>query len=407
MKPFADAFPFGYCTNVHAGASLQQALVEIDRYATQVRALLVPEGRLPLGLWFSESAAEQIVADGRLGWLRDWLSERGLVAYTLNGFPQGDFHLPTVKHSVFQPTWNCQSRANYTQRLAQILESLLAEGAVGSISTLPLGWPHAPWHSENYSLAADFLLATARYLHRLSEKRGCEIVLAIEPEPGCVLDTADGLVAFFERYLLSGPDADIARQHLTVCHDICHSGVMFEPQREVLEKYLSAGIRIGKVQVSSAIHVPWNEVVGNAQTQASLLQQLNGLNEPRYLHQTTSRDESLRMNSIVEDLPIALQHLSTNNLPVDAWRIHFHVPIYVESFGGLQTTQSDIAEACIFLQENCQLQLLGRNWFTGHYEVETYAWTVLPPELAVNDLAVGIAKELEYFNQLLTRFSST
>jgi len=272
---------------------------------------------------------------------------------------------------------------------------------VGSISTLPLGWPHAPWHAENFSLAAEFLLGTARYFHRLSEERGCEIVLAIEPEPGCVIDTAAEMVSFFERYLFSGHDAELARQHLTVCHDICHSGVMFEPQCEALDRYRGAGIRIGKVQVSSAVHVPWNETTGQVQRQARLLQQLASLNEPKYLHQTTRCDQSGRLDLMLEDLPLAVSRWTGDDPPNQPWRIHFHIPIFVEKFGELTTTRSDIGDACELLEKHRDTQISGRNWFTGHYEVETYAWPVLPAELAATDLAAGIAMELEYFKSVL------
>ncbi len=401
MKPFSGELPFGYCTNVHAGVTLQSALEQIDRHATRVRDRLIADGRLPVGLWFSEAVAEQVILENRFGFLLDWLSERGLTVNTLNGFPQGDFHQSVVKHSVYQPTWNCESRAVYTQRLAQILEALLPEGGVGSISTLPLGWPHAPWHAENFSLAAEFLLGTAHFLHRLSENRGCEIVVAIEPEPGCVLGSATDLVTFFERYLFRGSDAEVARQHLTVCHDICHSGVMFEPQPEALELYHSAGIRVGKVQVSSAVHVPWDEVISQPELQADMLKQVRSFNEPKYLHQTTRCGPSLKLESIVEDLPLAFTKWTNGQIPSRPWRIHFHLPIFLERFGLLATTRSDIPEACEFLEHRRHHQIAGRDWFTGHYEVETYAWPVLPPELAVTDLATGIAQELEYFREVL------
>ena len=37
-----------------------------------------------------------------------------------------------------------------------------------------------------------------------------------------------------------------------------------------------------------------------------------------------------------------------------------------------------------------------------HFEVETYAWGVLPPELKQPDLAVGIAEELKWFEREMT-----
>jgi hypothetical protein len=291
--------------------------------------------------------------------------------------------------------------------LAEVLEAILPTGNRGSISTLPLGWPHAPWHSENFKLAADNLLHVAKFLRRLSESKGSEIVLAIEPEPGCVLNTASEVVEFFDRFLFSGPDAEVARRYLTVCHDICHSGVMFEPQAEALQMYLDHGIRIGKVQVSSAVHVPWDQCCDKPEDQAAMLNQLRGFDEPKYLHQTSMADAHGRFKSLATDLPDVLARWPQQNAggpevyPSEPWRVHFHVPIYVDQFGHLATTQGDIAKALGFLEAHASHSVAGTDWFTGHYEVETYAWPVLPPSLAVDHLATGIARELKYFAQVM------
>lgn len=404
MSSSARDLSFGYCTNVHSGKDLQTALSNLETYATRVRRLTAGDGSLPVGLWFSQIAADHILTTNQTAFVRDWLAERKLVPYTFNGFPQGDFHQSVVKHGVYEPTWTCQSRAAYTKSLAQIMEAILPEGRPGSISTLPLGWPHAPWHAENYSTAADQLHELTHYLDRLTQQRGCEIVVAIEPEPGCVLDTAEDIVEFFEHYLLRGADGELARRYITVCHDICHSGVMFEPQVRALQMYRDAGIRVGKVQVSSAVHVPWDKVAGDATAQAAMLAQVQSFHEPKYLHQTTQCSESGVLTKIAEDLDIALKRW-TNPIPNAPWRIHFHVPIFVANFGSLETTQGDIQIACQYLQANKRTLVADRDWFTGHYEVETYAWPVLPPELASTDLASGIAQEIVFFDNLLKTIS--
>ena len=396
-----DDFGFGYCTNVHSGRDLATALEQIDRHGVAVRNQVCPDEKLPVGLWFSQSAADSLLDDDHCQWLKSWLDQRHMRAYTFNGFPQGDFHQPVVKHAVYEPTWMCPSRAEYTQRLAIILDRVLPEGHTGSISTMPLGWPYAPWHAENYRLAADYLIATAGTLADLSAKRGSELVLAIEPEPGCVLATADDLVDFFEHFLFRGPEAELARKHLTVCHDICHSGVMFESQQEVLNKYLSAGIRIGKVQVSSAVHVPWDEVSDQPEGQQQMLRQLQSFNEPRYLHQTSRCGAEGKLVDFREDLGIAIADWIATDARQSPWRVHFHLPIFVQRFGHLATTQHDIASACQFLEKNQGQCMAGSDWFTGHYEVETYAWTVPPAELQADNLASGIAQELQFFKSIL------
>lgn len=400
-------YRFGYCTNVHAGTSLSAAQDNLLKYAAAVRQQVAPQGRLPVGLWMPEPAAMSLVEQNGVLEFRDWLHEHSFLPYTINGFPQGDFHQKVVKHAVYEPTWTCDTRTRYTLYLAEILEAILPNGGTGSISTLPLGWPHAPWSAETMKTAADNLLQVARFLERLSQQRGREVVLAIEAEPGCVLSTAEDMVEFFEHFLFSGPDRELARRHLTVCHDICHSGVMFESQADVLARYRQAGMRIGKVQVSSAVHVPWDQCVGDPQRQAALAAQLQALDEPKFLHQTVEQNGAGGRQWMRDDLPQALQrHLSAESLsagsyPTRPWRVHFHVPIFVERFGQLQTTQSDIAEAVAYLQQHQSDPIAGTPWFTGHYEVETYAWTVLPSELAQDDLASGIARELQYFNAIL------
>ncbi|GIW98786.1 MAG: xylose isomerase [Pirellulaceae bacterium] len=399
MNDSATVYHHGYCTNVHAGISIDAAKANLERYACDVRQRLVPQGRLPVGLWLAEQAAHQLLREGRLADFRAWLEEKGLVPYTLNGFPQQDFHQPVVKHAVYEPTWLCQSRAEYTKMLIDVLAWLLPQGSVGTISTLPLGWPHAPWHADDLRTAAEHLLEVAQYAKRMEEETGRHIVVAIEPEPGCVLNTASEVVEFFTHYLFSGRQEAVARRHLSVCHDICHSGVMFEPQAEALEQYRRAGIRLGKVQVSSAIHVPWDRCQDDPGAAADIRTQLARIGEPKYLHQTTAAAPHGRLQRLIEDLPHALSRwLADDAIPRHPWRIHFHIPIYVDCFGSLQTTQDDIGEATTYLEQYRQETVDGMPWFTGHYEVETYAWTVLPPELATDNLAAGIAQELEYFS---------
>ncbi len=413
MTASASDYPFGYCTNVHAGISLAQAKENLQRIAMQVRQAVSPGGRLPVGLWLTEVAAEQLARSSEQSAFRHWLDEHHLKAYTFNGFPQGDFHQPVVKHAVYEPTWLDQRRCDYTCRLADILAALLDEGNSGSISTLPLGWPHQPWSVDDYRRAGNQLSKVADHLHRISETTGHEIVLALEPEPGCVIDTAVDMSQFLTRYVYASDNGDIARRHICVCHDICHSAVMFEPQEDALQLYAKEGIRIGKVQVSSAVEIPWHAIESTQKPLA--FEQLRMFNEPRYLHQTTRRSLSGNGIEMAEDLPQALNEWlkvesngtsiesTSGSYPTEPWRTHFHVPIYVCDFGLLRATQSDIREVLRVLHTLRSHRVANRPWFTGDFEVETYAWGVLPPALAVPDLAQGIAKELQFFQDELRR----
>lgn len=397
-----ESFPFGYCTNVHAGATLETAWANLQRFSGPVRQQLCPEQNLPIGLWLAADAARDLLQGSAIEDFAQKLHENCFSAYTFNGFPQGDFHQPVVKHEVYKPTWLSEERTNYTISLASILAGLLRDDQnLGSISTLPLGWPHKKWTEEDFLESAKNLHKVVQHLEKIADDFGKEIVIAIEPEPGCVLNTAPEIIEFFERYLFSGENAECARKHLSVCHDICHSGVMFEPQIEAFQSYLDAGIRIGKVQVSSAVHVPFDSQQSDSERD-ELLAQLRTFNEPKYLHQASRSNDKGKLEILAEDLHLAIDSWSGDAaLTRHPWRVHFHVPIFVREFGRLHTTQSDIVEAVQFLQSHGAREVAGSSWFTGHYEVETYAWPVLPESLAETDLASGIARELSFFSELL------
>ena len=147
------------------------------------------------------------------------------------------------------------------------------------------------------------------------------------------------------------------------------------------------GIGVGKVQVSSAIRVPWDEIAPADRPAA--LAQLAAFAEDRYLHQTVSRDAS-GQTVFHEDLPIALRSVQDARQLTGEWRIHFHVPIYLERFGLLSASRQDILDCLKATRSYSDVQ---------HFEVETYAWGVLPPELREADLAAGIAREIEWFRE--------
>jgi hypothetical protein len=192
-------------------------------------------------------------------------------------------------------------------------------------------------------------------------------------------------VEFFQDHLLP-VDQELVRRYLGVCHDTCHASVMFESQADVIARYRDAGIGVGKVQVSSAVRAPFADMESNEVAMA--VQQLSEFAEDRYLHQTVRQNVKTGETTFHEDLPSLIGDGAVQDAWRDEeWRVHFHVPVYLESFGLLQTTQEDTLEC---------LSLLAADESVLHYEVETYAWGVLPKSLQLPDLSEGIAKELKW-----------
>ncbi len=375
----------GYCTNVHAGADLPQTRANLERFSLAVKRQVSPNEAMGVGLWLTAAAAGALRADGKTGEFGDWLGGVGLVPFTFNGFPYGDFHQKVVKHDVYLPTWSDERRLTYTLDLIAIQDALLPAGMEGSISTLPIAWGQPMPTDEILHAAGRHLAHIANHLARLEQETGRLIYLCLEPEPGCVLQRKGDIVWFFQNYLDPQGKSDILRRYLRVCHDICHSVVMFEDQADVLQTYYAAGIAVGKVQVSSAVCVDFAVLGERDRIQA--IDQLAGFAEDRYLHQTMTREPG-KKSVFHQDLPALLGGIVDPRRLTSEWRIHFHVPIYLETFGHLSGSRGDIVACLAACQKYSDVH---------HFEVETYAWGVLPKELQHANLADGIAEEMKWF----------
>lgn len=406
----AKELTVGYCTNVHAGTYLGTIRDNLDQYATPVRNSLIKstdvgfqaEDSLPVGLWIPNEASQALSVGMATEDFGRFLADRKLLPYTINGFPFDNFHQDVVKHRVYLPSWCDRERLEYTKRLANILSKLIPDRddgqATGSISTLPIGWPNNPCAGESdrqdVDVAGANLREMARHLATIESETGRRIVVAIEPEPGCILDDTDDMLRFFDAQITDAGQ----RRYITVCHDVCHSSVMMENQADVLRRFGENGIQIGKVQVSSAIRADWESMADGRRIEA--MSQLSEFAEDRYLHQTGILDPDGNFK-LAEDLPKIVQ---TNDQPTNdqRWVVHFHVPIFLERFEHLSTTREDIVE--------CLRTLIGDDAlsgvdspidFTGHLEIETYAWTVLPEASRKRGLADDIAGEFLWLHRAI------
>lgn len=376
----------GYCTNVHAGSNLEVTQSNLEQHALAVKQQCAPESEMGIGLWLSDQTAIDMISQDKVAELKDWLAQHGLVPFTFNGFPYGDFHQDEVKKLVYLPTWADDSRREYSERLAQIQHELLPTGMPGSISTLPLAWDDDKADAEFLEGCASQLIELAEFLEDLENRTDRLIFFCIEPEPGCVMQTSQTCIDFYEKYLFgksSTTDA-LVQRYLRVCHDICHSAVMFEEQDEFVQNIYDAGIQIGKVQVSSAVHARFQP--DSSEHNQSVLDDLSKFKEPRYMHQTVLKTLEGAIQ-FYNDLPEAMEELKGNLAAYSEARVHFHVPIFLKEFGALKTSQTEILQ-CLDATQNREDLI--------HFEAETYAWDVLPTALKKEKLADGIAGEIKW-----------
>jgi len=385
-----------YCTNIHGGETWREVHASLKGHVPGIKAIVSPAGPMGLGLRLSAIAAQELLQPAAFEELQNFLLEHDVYVYTINAFPYGPFHGRRVKEEVYQPDWLTPERVLYSDRTVEILSRLLPAGMVGSVSTVPGTFKTRPSELglNGHAAAAAMAANMARHvvhLHALRDRTGQEIVLALEPEPCCFLETIDETVAFFRDHLfgdactklvalLAGIDPQAAeaalRRHIGVCYDVCHGAVEYEDPAIAFAAFARAGIRIAKLQLSSALRVP---LVG-----ATTEPQLAMFDDGVYLHQVVQR----RGDAITRfvDLAPAFAALRAGTAGGE-WRVHCHVPIFLETAGAFESTQRTLKET---------LACVRRDFVTPHLEVETYTWSVLPTALRQVSLVDAIAQEIRW-----------
>jgi hypothetical protein len=279
----------------------------------------------------------------------------------------------------------------------------------GGISTSPLSYKY--WHhNDGEPNAAVFekctysILEVVEQLIHLKNTTGKIIHIDIEPEPDGLLESGEEFIHWYLDYLIPlGTNYLFERLHVTseeateliktfvqLCYDVCHFAVGYEEPSIVLTQLKKNNIKIGKLQISAALKakLPPETVERNM-----VMEAFSQFNESTYLHQVIAlmKDSSFKR---YRDLPDALN--DWDNASAKEWRSHFHVPLFIEDYGVLQSTRSDI-ETVLSLHKNEQ--------FTAHLEIETYTWDVLPDTLKL-PIGQSIIRELQWVKQLLVAETS-
>jgi hypothetical protein len=396
-----------YCSNIHPGEKWSEHFTKLKESIPVIKKKISPVEPFGIGLRLANSASLELRKQENFEEFKNWLAENDCYVFTMNGFPYGGFHNTVVKDQVHAPDWLSPDRVAYTIRLAQILASLLPEGVDGGISTSPLSYKF--WHKED-SLPSTFETATFNLLQvvdqliRIKRATGKLIHIDIEPEPDGLLGNGKEFLQWYMQYLLplgipyvqerysinEDEASSMIREHIQLCYDVCHFAVGFEDHAHMIEEIRSLGIKTGKIQISAALKSTLPE---NIKDRTPFIDAFKKFNEPVYLHQVVAMQKDGNL-LYYPDLGVALN--DALNPEVVEWRAHYHVPLFISSYGVLQSTQADIRKV---------LSIHDHNMFTFHLEVETYTWDVLPDDmrLPVND---SIIREMQWVIDII-RHEST
>ncbi|WP_443642671.1 metabolite traffic protein EboE [Candidatus Levibacter sp. Uisw_134_01] len=382
-----------YCTNIHAAEEWPDVITKLKLFLPKIKQDVSIDKKFGLGLRLAASAAKDLTKEENLYEFQNFLKETNSYVFTINGFPYGNFHGKPVKEGAYKPDWSDDLRLNYTNLLADHLSKLLPDEMEGSISTVP--GTYKPWSQGNDGdeIIKKIIINILRHIaHLIIIKRstGKKITLSLEPEPYCFLETISETISFFQNKLfskesinflsklinLNAIDTEKAlRFHLGICYDVCHAAVEFEDPKKSILDIQNAGIRITKLQLSSAIKI--------ANVNKDTYEILKSLDEPVYMHQVVEKRGSVLKR--FPDLSDAFKQIE--NSFGSEWRIHFHVPIFLKKMDNFDTTQD-------FLKDI--LRIHKQNPISQHLEVETYTWDVLPSQYKNTPVNKAIARELNW-----------
>ena len=409
----------GYCSNLHAGESVRAIRAGLEEFTLPLKQRLGVTGAFGVGLYLPAPAARHLASEEGSEDLAEWIAfcgGEGIDPFTFNAFPYGDFQQDGLKEAVYEPLWSEIERGQYTFCVAQVAQALQAGLPFSdprshiSISTHPGAHVSQVDGTAGLHACSRGLAAAVLSLVQTQREDAPPVVLSVEAEPWAIagdsLALAEYLVVVAVRaaallrdqgQVASNEAERLVAQHLGTCLDACHSAVEFETVEAALRLAASQG-PLGKLQYSSALRL--RQPAAHAPGQAALL----GLDEARFLHQVNGRPKRVGQALLrAEDLPAlrtALQDPAQAPAwqACDEWRCHFHVPVDMPHFEGLETTR-DYADKILL-----GLLAAPETWRTQelHVEIETYTWSVLPgvQEGSVLD---GMQAEYEHVLDCLAR----
>lgn len=403
-------------SGVTGDAGVDAILKGLAEVSVPLRDRLAAGAPFGVGLWIPAFVARHLAtrAAARTR-LLDFLAAERLDAFTFNAFPFGDFHRQGLKEDVFAPTWLEPERAAFTTDVVGFglaCAERFAWGAERHLSVSTHTGGHLPTLLQGTAQQAPALRhEVATNLAQLASAHNptsVPVVLGLEPEPRSLAGDTRELVPLFRaieaalaqegtdappdsatpEHLQTIPTSTKASSidaastaapngrpsprsvsanlhnflHVGTCLDACHAAVEFESLAGCLAR-ATTDHPLAKLQYSSALRLaaPATDPAG--------FDALLAQDEPVYLHQVTGlKGETLHRAADLGDLardPDAWRAL-------DELRCHFHVPVDLQSSGGLATTADFAGELLRLLLDTPE------RWGTRelHVEIETYTWSL-------------------------------
>ena len=273
-----------YCTNVHRGGT-GETFQSLQADVMRVRKAVCPDKPFAIGLRLGAQAAKELSDPTTLLEFQRWMEANHSYVFTINGFPYGQFHGTRVKEQVYVPDWSKPERLEYTNLLFDILSRILPQGFPVVSVPSPGSFKEFYPQKEDGAFEVPGQLRTNikechGHIETICRKTGQDLHLGMEPEPLGLFETSAETVQFLDTLGQKefGRD-DSWKQRIGVNYDTCHLAVEFEEPADALFNIESAGYRLSKIHISSAL-----KLIPTRQSIEGWPQ----YHEPVYLHQVVA-----------------------------------------------------------------------------------------------------------------------
>lgn len=344
---------FGTDTGVE---SLADVTSLIEGPLGELRRQIDEAAPLGIGLRLSVRALEAVSDPAKREAFRRTLGEAGIVAVSANGFAPGPLAPGPIKDRIFAPDWRDEERLHYTTALGELMAEIGPVGHPVSVTTVPGSQRGLGGNEATLADIADGMLRAAAHFAEIERRTGRRVMLALQPVPGGLLETAGEVADFFARWLFSpvaarrfaaladlspARAADALPAHIGVCLDTAALAVTGEALEHALSALRKNGVSVAKLIVGAAIRFDPSDPAARAAVAK--------LDLARYLHPVIGHDpdgEPVRH----DDLEAALDTAETAR-PGSEWRVYRRVAVSGDPDlnGSLVTPLSEVAEAALML----------------------------------------------------------
>ncbi len=384
-----------YSTLVHPGDTWDEMWDSLTTYVPQVKARVCPDAPFGVSLRLSNASAQTLVGDQALReQLAGFLADNDLYLYTVNAFPYGPFKNVRVKEQVYEPDWRSRRAHRSTRRTwPTVLAEVGTPDMNPSIQTAPLGFKPNVTGPDVDRLATPSTCSRSRRIWwRSSSAPAGRSRWRSSPSPTASSrrptrrsrSSASTSTPGRRRGAWRSCPASPSPTPWSRCAATSASCSTSATRRSSTR---TSRRRCGKL-VDAGHPDPQAPGGGGAsrcpEVTDEAVEVLRRYADTVYLTQTMQMlDGELTRFLNLED---AFAAWEADPSPRE-WRVHFHVPVFLDDLGAFRSTRFAIEDA---LRVHSEQQL------SPQLEIETYTWDVLPDELKTGDIVDYVCREIEW-----------